>query len=790
MLKNYLRIALRQLWRNRLFSLLTILGLTVGLAVSMFIAMYVWHELHYDRFHPFAERTYLTVSVSKFDGNDIITYGLHESFGREVKQQLPEVEQVVRYTEGSGAVVLQSDAEHRFKQDKIGFADSTLLTVLGFKLAEGDYRTALSRPGQIVLTRDVAERYFGDQNPVGRTLLYDKQYPLTVSGVFEELPTNSVFGFKSLISLPTWPTLGPVAKRVFEYSGFLETYLVLRPGTDIEAFEKKLKSISTGPKFLLGEKYVLDPLPDRHVDSRIGSSDARKTLNIFLTIALLILVLAVINYVSLTTSRATKRAREVGVRKTVGGQSGELIWQFFLESFLSTTLAFGLSLVLLQALFPWAQNALELPLDNRVLSQPSYWLLLVLLWLGCSVLSGIYPALMLSRFRPQEILKGTVHSVNSGAGLRRIFTTIQFTASVGLLICSIVIYSQMRLLRTKNIGINRDQIVSVKIDPEMAGRFPALRDDVRQWAGDKNVAVTNTALYTFNLMTSFMTVQKTKKEMMVNVVLADKAFFNLLGIGWVHKPLAWDQKAVTKELLVFNKTVMLETGMKGNPIDQPDPFFGESMDGIMEDFHLRSLHGEASPVRMTIMSDTSRALVANGGHMLVKLPSRTDVPDALSQLEKIYNRFQPQYPFDYYFLDDAYNQLYQKEIRTARLINGFTALTLLVAALGLLGLITFTVETRTKEIGIRKVLGASIQSVVLLLSKDFILLILVAILIASPLAWYCMNQWLEGFAYKIDIAWWMYAGAGMLVIVIALLTVSFQSVKAALMNPVKSLRSE
>ncbi|GAB3916150.1 ABC transporter permease [Larkinella terrae] len=791
MFRNYLKIALRQLRYNQLFSFLNILGLTVGLAVSTFIALYVWHEFHYDRFHPFADRTYRILSMAKYGGNDFIMSQLHESFGTETKRQIPEVEDVVRLSEGFGDVVVQSDAMHRFKESKIGFADAPTLSVLGFRLLNGDPKTALSEPGRIVLTRALAEKYFGNQNPVGRTLQYDKQYPLTVSGVLDDLPTHSIIQFNALVSLSSMPTLGPNARNAFKGSGFLSTYLVIRPGAKVALVEKKLQTVKSGLQFVdITANYVLESLPSLHLDSRMASKTARQSLYILLTIALVILALAVINYVSLTTARATKRAREVGVRKAVGGQRRELIGQFFAESFLTTTLAFVLSLGVLQGLFPWANKALDLHMDERVLNQGPYWGLLLALWLGCSLLAGSYPALLLSRFRPQEVLKGTMSSGRSGASVRRIFTTVQFATSIGLLICSIVLYTQMRFLRTKNLGINRAQVVAMKIDRDMEPQFPALRDAVRQWAGAENVAVSNTALFTNGIATWFLNTDKTKKQLMVNALTVDKSFFRMMGVRWIYAPVGWEQKPVTNELTVFNQTVMKEAGIKGNPQQQAPPFKGMPTAGVVADFHVGSLRGPVSPMRLSVVSDTTKSLVANGGFLLVRLNPQSDVPRSVEKLKAIYDASKPVAPFDYYFLDDAYDKLYAKEQQLMRLFNGFTGLTLLVASLGLLGLITFSVEARTKEIGIRKVLGASVTGIVTLLSKDFLKLVLLSMLIASPIAWYAMDKWLQDFEYKVPIQWWMFALAGGSSVAIAVLTISFQSIKAALTNPVKSLRSE
>lgn len=790
MIRNYVTIAFRQLWKNQLFSALNIAGLTVGLAVSTFIALYVWHEFHYDRFEPFAGRTYRVISFAKYAGQEVSFPNFHESFGAQVKKQLPDVADVVRISDGFEAILKQKDGPS-FKEEGIGFADGPTLTTFGYKVLHGDPATALTTPGRIVLTRQLAEKYFGNTNPVGKTIIYDKHYPLTVSAVLDDLPTNSVIRFKALVSLVSMPSLGAFHQNIYKAAGFLSTYLLLRPDAHVQQVAKKLEKVNKGLNFMdASSKFELEALPNLHLDSRTASKETRQSLYILLTISLVILALAVINYISLTTARATKRAREVGVRKAIGGQRSELITQFFTESFLTTTIAFALSLLLLQLFFPWANNALNLEMDSRVLTQGPYWGLMFGLWLGCSLLAGGYPALLLSNFRPALVLKGATTWRQSGTGVRQIFTTVQFTASIGLLICSLVLYSQMRYLRTHNLGINREQIVALTIDSEMKPQFGGLRDAIRQWAGPENVAVSNTALFTNRVSTWFMETEKTKKQVMLNALTVDRQFFSLLGAKWAYKPVGWDNGAITKELTIFNQTVLKEAGITGNPLQQPAPFKGQHTDGIIADFHISGLQGPVSPVMFSVVSDTNRTILARNAYLMVKLRPHTDVPQAMDQLKAIYDRSNPTAPFDYYFLDDAYNRLYSSEARLMQLFNSFTALTLLVACLGLLGLMTFTIEARTKEIGVRKVLGASVPGIVSLLAKDFLKLVVLSLVIASPVAWYAMDKWLQRFTYKIEMQWWMFAAAGAITLLIAVLTVSFQSIKAALMNPVSSLRSE
>ena len=798
MLRSYFLLAVRQLGRNRLYSALNIGGLAVGLAVSTYIGLYVWHEFHYDRFHPAANRTYRIRVHSKLGGNMISMTNLGEAVGREAKRQLPEVEQLVRYAAYARPTWLQADANHRTKPGAVQFADASFLSVMGFALTAGDPRTALAQPGQIVLTRPVADKLFGPQNPVGKTLIYDKKYPLTVSGVFADLPTNSVIQFDALVSLSSMPTLGDDKKMIWENAGFLDTYLVLRPGTNPAKTATKLLAINKKQKGIHNNSttFALESLPSLYLDNVETDGSTRKDLYTFIGVALLILVLAMTNYVSLTTARAAQRAREVGVRKAIGGQRRELIGQFYTESFLTTTLAFVLALLLLVLFFPWVNAQLDVRMDERVFGQATYWLLAVSLWLICALLAGGYPALLLSRFSPQEALKGALSGGMRGMRMRRVLTTGQFAASAGLLLCGLIVYTQMHYLRTKRIGLDRAQVVAVTIDADMAPQYVAFRDAVRSWAGAAQVAATNTRLYTSSISTYFLTTKRDKKQLMVNQLTVDEGFFKTLNIGWKLPPVGWGKQPLTGDISVYNEQTLTEAGETVATLPHPDPFRsnGGSVQGVVQNFNLFGLQQTQTPAILQVVSDTSRAVVADGGYLLVKLDPKLDVPVALGNLKLLYDQASQSgaspTPFDYYFLDDAYNQLYKKEARLAALVNGFAGLTLLVACLGLLGLITFTVEARTKEIGIRKVLGASVSGIVALLSREFVWIVGVAVLVATPVAWWAMNEWLANFAYHIQIEWWMVAAVASVSVVIALLTVSFQSTRAALVNPVKSLRSE
>ena len=796
MIRNYLKIALRNLVKNKVFSFINITGLAVGMAVSLLILLYVSHEMSYDKFHPNASRIYQVSESFKFDGQTMNTTGLHESFGGIVKKNIPEIENFARFKSVYGEKVLKSDFEHRFKETNLYVADPSVFQIFGFKLKSGDAKTALADPKQIILTERLAQKYFGSKNPLGQTITFDTKYPLTVTGIIENPPSNTMFQFDALISFSTIPTIDEM-KDIYERAGAWDTYLVLNSEKSKESVEKKIKLATKDIGFGINAEttFNLESVPTLHLNN--GTS--QQYLYIFLTVAFLILFLAIINYVSLTTARASQRAKEVGVRKVSGGNRSELAFQFFLESFLITSLAFVLAVILLKILIPIALNLLNIKIDNNFSQNPIFVAISVALFLTCGLASGIFPALILSKFSPYQVLKGQFNSGRSGSFIRQFFTVFQFAVSIALIVCSLLVISQLSFIRNKEIGLKKDQVLVIPMDKTIAKNLMSFKQEIRQQTAVQNLSVVDAPLFkTDNSpMMFYATMKESKQEFGLHLMNVDENFFETMGVKWQLSPQNWTGKVQKNGLNVFNEMAMKKINWQNYKIGQKMPFMlgdldNAALEGVVKDFNFTTLHEEIKPLMISVMSDTAKNIANFSGdsYLFVRLNTKADLPQNVANIQKIYQKYQPNIPFDYYFMDEAFNRLYKTEDRMARMFGIFTAIAIFIACLGLFGLVTFTAEQKTKEIGIRKVLGASVSNIVSLLSKNLIRLVLIANVIAFPIAYYLTDKWLQDFAFKTKIDWSIFLVSGVSALIIALLTVSYQAIRAALMNPVKSLKTE
>ena len=615
-------------------------------------------------------------------------------------------------------------------------------------------------------------------------------------------PSNSTLQFDFVASLMSHPAVERLREGLMEdddvaltsqyiQGGSFKTFFRLRSPADTATILRTLPALiqASGAKDE-GTKYIIDPLTSVHLGMNFGDTTNSRYLTIFLSIAALTLLLALINYMSLTTARATQRAREVGVRKVMGAARRELAGQFYGESILITGLAFIVAIGLIPVLKPFFYELLQLNIDSSFVYGPVFGLAAVSLFIGCVLISGSYPALLLSSFSPVNVLKGNLTPGNGGTTVRRVFTVVQFAVSIGLVGCSIVVYQQVQHLQNRKLGLFKDRVLVVPLDASLAQRYGILKQNLRQVPGVERVASASSILYKQGGDMYFIQSPTTKKDISIHVLSVDDQFAETLQIPWQTKPNP--ARLAAPNTIVLNEIAVRKMGLGSQPLGQKLSFGGNKSEvvGVMHNFYFTQLEDSNAPLALFVAKDTASAMATVGGSLYVRIQPGADIAQTVSRVEQVYQNLGVEKPFEYYFLDQTFNNMYKSETRLSALFGAFTVLAILIACLGLFGLATFTAEQRTKEIGVRKVLGASVASIVTLLSKDFLKLVLIAIVIASPIAWYAMNRWLQDFAYKITIDWWVFAGAGLLAVGIALLTVSFQSVKAALMNPVKSLRSE
>lgn len=790
MLTNYLKIALRNLVKNKTYSLINIVGLAMGMAVSVLILMFVMHEFSYDKFHANHARIYRILATFKMGEQNMQMNSFSAKLGPALEESNPQIKGFVRVKTAVDKVVMRNpaQADEAFYEQNFMFADPSFFTVFSFKMKEGSAAN-LNRPFTMVISERAAKKYFGDENPVGKSLTYEGRYPMQIIGIAANPPSNSSFNFDFVASSSTYPQLSEKNKKEWEEAGIFNTYLLLDSEKSVATVEKNIKreGKKTGA-FASEADYHLEGLTTIHLGNNFHESGNTNLIYIFTAVAVLILLLALFNYMSLTTARATLRAKEVGIRKVVGANRGGLVRQFYVESVLLCSMAFALAFLLVQLLRQPFYNLLDLRIDSSFLFSPSFLGYVIGLLVLSTLIAGSYPALVLSGFAPLQVLRGRFAGGQSGAGLRQFFMILQFTVSIVLIVCSLVVRNQLTYMQNKNLGLHKDQILSIPLTASVADKYFPLRNEIRDQVGVQDVAVTNAGFFKGYNMFFLKNFTNQQDVALINAIV-DNNFIETLGLTWKTQPnpALWKNR----NHVILNETAIKDLGMKGDPIGQKIDDRDE-VAGILKDFHFSSVQTQIKAMGLFVVNDTTNILKFPGarGTLYVRLDPKANIQEKVAAIGQIFKKYDQEKPFEYYFLDDAFNETFKTEIRMAKMFTVFTAFAIFIACMGLFGLAAFTAEIRTKEIGIRKVLGASVAALVTLLSKDFLKLVVIALIIASPLAWYAMNHWLTDFAYKIDIEWWYFALAGLLAGGIALLTVSFQSIKAALMNPVKSLRSE
>jgi putative ABC transport system permease protein len=811
MIGNYLKIAQRNLTQNKGYSALTIFGLGLGLAVSLLSILYVIDELSYDRFNSKADRIYRINSDIMYSGKAVKGAVAPTPMGQTLKRDFPEVEAATRLGK-YGSHLVKND-QNTIREQRILYADSTVFDVFTLPMMAGNSKKALAEPQSVVITQSMAQKYFGTSNALNRLLTFDMDDVRRVTGIIADIPAQSHFQADFL--LPLHETKDAKANKWGNH--IFNTYLLLKPGTDPNSVEAKFEQIlqtymdpalrqffqttlaetrKVGNNF----KYSLMPLLDIHLYSdREGDllpNNSIEYVYLFLMIASAILLIAVFNFINLTTARSAKRSREVGVRKVMGSNRLNLMAQFLSESLLFTFLALLVGIGLVYILLPSFNTlaAKQLSISQLIDVSSIGYLLLGTGFVG--VLAGLYPAFYLSSFQPIKALKGKLWVAPQRQSLRSYLVVFQFALSVLLIIGTMLIHQQLHYIQTKKIGFNKDQVIIVKTGQTAESDILTFKNEVL-----RNPAIKMGTVSGFLPVTStrwndmWYPAGTTDQKQSVNMQewTVDPNYIPTLDIKVVHGRNFMQGRVTDSTAVVINESAAKRLGYQqpiGKTIHKTG---GEQLTiiGVVQDFHYESLRTNIEPVALVI----NTALLGNNAQkaFLEAVSFRfntTEISSTLASIEKTWKQIAPGRPLEYSFLSDEFDAMYRTEQRIEQLFTAFAMVAILIACFGLFGLSAFAAEQRTKEIGVRKVMGASVASIMTLLAKDFLKLVLIAIVIASPIAWYAMNRWLQDFAYKIDIQWWVFALAGLLSIGIALITVSFQSIKAALVNPVRSLRSE
>jgi putative ABC transport system permease protein len=802
MFKNYLQVAFRSQWRkNGIYNFINTLGLAVAMTACLLIIVFVAHELSFDRFHANASRIYKTVALASYEGNATQMTKMSVKFGGALQQSSPLVERYVRIREGRKAII-SSDAERQFFEDGFVFADPAILSVFSFRLIEGNAKLALSKPFSVLITEDAARKYFGKVNPVGKTLSYNNEHRFEITGIIGNVHTNSTITFDFIGSFSSLGNVERSETQGFDDDGIpyeashvglgaYTTFVLLNPVASAKQVEVLIPNLVRQSGVTDDNvTFQLKPLLALHLESNNGIFSSSRYIYIFLGIAIAILVSALINYMSITTALATKRAKEVGVRKVMGASPAQLVYQFYAESVMINTLGFVLAIIIALVLHPVFFSALEVSIDLDFLYNPLSVVILLAFLLLCCFLAGSYPSILLSRFKPVEVLQGKFTATRRGASIRKVFTIIQFSIAAGLILCSIIIWQQLRYLQGFALGLQKEQVIVLPLDASVARSYTSLKNRIRQETAVESVAAATTQLFRKNTDVLFTQTPQTKEDVEISSVQVDENFIGTLGIKWKIKP---DDLAAlyAGNKIIINETAVSKLKINERPVGQKLKIGKEvEIAGVLHNFHFTSLHRQVDALMLSFVKDTASTIATSGGCLYIRLNGKASVQDEIAAIEKIYQAQRLVKPFEYYFLDEAFDQLYKNEVRVTKMFTALTGMAIMIACLGLFGLVTFTVQIRTKEIGIRKVLGASVADTFVMVFKEFFGLIIVALLVAFPLAWYGMQQWLQNYPYQIGMEWWFFVVTMGLILLIGLCTISSEAIKAASANPIDSIRKD
>ena len=810
MLQNYWKIAFRNMAKYKFISFINLFGLTIGMTCCLLILTYILHEVSYDKYNSKADRIYrVTRSFNNKDGIVSLHLGaVAPPFGPLLKNEFPDIQKMTRLLLMGTSPIHYKDKI--FNEQDIFCADSNFISIFDVPLLKGDPATALNDPYCVLLTEEIAKKYFGEEDPMNKVIRLNNQLNFKVTGIFKPLPAaahlhpqimlsfntlkdSAVYGEKQLqtnwgnnafYTYLLFPKNYPVKNIEAQFPYFLDKYMG-HPGDAADAKASKYTSL------------YLQKLTDihltSHLDEEIEENGDRTRVYVFGAIALFILLIACINYMNLSTARSALRAREIGIRKVAGAQRGEIITQFLGESVMITYMAIILAVGLASITLPWLNAITGQTLSMHSLIKTQIIVPLLLTPLVTGILSGIYPALFMSSFQPAKVLKGLFKVGSGSISFRKVLVVAQFSISIILIISTAIVFQQLHYIQAKSLGFNKDQVVILRYSDGLNKTYESFRTALRGYSGIKD-ATRSSRIPGGRLLDEQGAATESGDSLKpvtadIKYLAADHDFVTTYGIPMAAGRNFSRDYATDTTSFLLNEAAIHALGMR-----TPQEAIGKNFKyadikgkviGVTADFHFESLHQNIVPLIFVLAQPSQNPY----SKISIKIAGN-DLPAAIAHLEKTWKAFLPEVPFEYTFLDAKFDQLYQSEQRQGTLFTTFACIAIFIACLGLLGLSAFAITQRIKEIGIRKVLGASVGGIVGLLSTDFLKLVAIAAVIAFPIAWYVMHNWLRDFAYRISIQWWVFLVAGILASAVALLTVGFQAIKAAIANPVKSLRSE
>ncbi len=788
MFLNYLKITLRSLQRNKGYASINILGLAIGMAGAMLILLWIQHEVSFDRFHTNGNRLYEAYHRVEFDGILHSSNYTSEPMGPAFVQEYPETEEASRYDFGYDFDFSTDDIV--FTQSST-FVDPSFFQMFSFPFEFGNAQTALSDPYSIILTATTAEKLFGVTNAIGQTILVDDNYLVTVTGILSDLPTNTRFSLDAVLSWELRTIMGIVDRSPHNWSNsYVNTFVLLKENTDFQSFNEKIKNISRNKDEIADFDVFLYPAKSWHLFNRFENGNPAggriDRVYMFGAIALFILLIACINFMNLSTARSEKRAKEVGIRKTVGAERYMLIYQFICESvlltFVSGIIAIGIVILVLPFFSTLIGQQFEIPFQ-----QSYFWVSIVGFILITGFIAGSYPAFFLSSFRAATVLKGTHVKINSSFNPRKLLVVLQFSFAIGLILCTLIIREQINHAESRDVGYNRDQLITIYLNDVTRDKIEIIRNDLVN--SNSVLSLTRTSAAMTRATNSSYGIDWEGKNPDDKIVLyrfgADKDWVKTTEVKLISgRDIDAEKFASDSTAMLINETAARLMGYS-DPIGKKveDNFLTWTIVGVFKDFMISSPYNDPIPLIV-------EGPAANLNVLTVRLNGERETQENIAQIESVFKEYDPDHLLQFEFVDQKYAEKFSNEQQTAKLTSLFSSLAIAISCLGLFGLAAYTAEQKRKEIGVRKVLGASVSSIVYTLTYDFVRLVIISFLIATPIAYAIMQQWLNSFSYKTSVSIFLFLAVGLLSLFIAIVTVIFQSLNAARQNPVDTLMNE
>lgn len=788
MIRNYIKSAIRTLLKNKFYSLINIIGLTVGLATGLLILIWVQDEFSYDKSGHYAANLYKVNANMGTEASKQVWNAVPAPVAVFAKSEMPEVLDATRIR-GNNTYTVFKYKDRRFTEQNSAFVDPSFFKLFDISFISGNRNNPFPALNSVLLTETTARKYFGTIDAVGRYITANGQTDFLVAGIVHDCPVNSSIGFTMLFPMA-------LAAKDFKGNGLqknidqdwgnynFETYLLLKPGASPILVGQKIANIQSKNHGGSGNAYLIQPFTQLHLYNADGSAPRLRIVQTFILIAILILLIASINYVNLSTARSILRSKEVSIRKIIGAEKSQLFFQFIIETTLLYLIALILAFGLIMLGMP-AYNSLTNKTLSLNLASVDVWIVIGSSLVITLLAVSIYPAILLSSFKPLQALKGKVSAGLGNSSFRKVLVTIQFTFSIALIITTVIIGKQLDFINHSELGYNREHVFAIELPENMQPHYKAIKNELLGLTSIKGVSASDQNITRISNSSADADWEGKDPKMSFIIVQAaiDASFIPDFGLAMIPGSRNFTNNGSDSASFILNQTAITEIGIK-NPIGKHLKYHNQNgtIIGVLRDFHFASLREKIQPA-IFFYNDSRFSTV------FIRTTTEQS-PAAILATGRVWKKYSSEYPFEYHFLDESFDQLYKSETRISTLFSFFAAIALLICCLGLFGLSAFTAQVKTREIGIRKVLGANIFSIVYMMAADFLVLILIAILIAVPIAWLAMNSWLQAYAYHVNIGWSIFVFSGLAAIFIALITISFHALRAAMASPVKSLRTD